>query len=339
LKILILKPSSLGDVIHALPVLRLLKLQEPRAEIYWWLASGLTPLLEGDPDLAGIIPFARHQWKSPADWPALFSRIHEMRRHRFDLVIDLQGLARSGLFAWLADGSLTVGLDVQREGARGFHDISIPRPMPGTHAVDWYLAVLRVLGYASVGRFDWLPLRPAVAAAVRSKWPVAGHRWMVVNPGARWYNKRWPVEHYASLVRGLAEQHPELHFAVTGSTGERELGDAICRAAPGRCANLAGATTLWELIEWIRLAEVMVTNDTGPMHVAAALGRPVVAIFGPTDPQRTGPYGQVDSVLSEAVECAPCMKAKCHYPDPLACLTRIAPARVQAAVSGYLPRS
>ena len=134
MKILILKPSSLGDVIHALPVLRLLKRHLPQSEIYWWLDSDLVPLLEKDPDLSGIIPFNRKRWAAPRQWPEIAASVRKVRRHRFDWAIDLQGLARSAVFAWLANAGVTVGLDNlregAREGARTFYDVTPPRASP-----------------------------------------------------------------------------------------------------------------------------------------------------------------------------------------------------------------
>src|SRR5580698_2705219 len=127
LKILILKPSSLGDVIQALPVLRLLKLHRPDSEIFWWIDAGLAPLLEDDPDLTGIIRFERKRWGKPRYWPEMLRSIRGMREKNFDLVIDLQCLARSAVFAWLAHGKELVGLDEVREGARGFYDLVVTR--------------------------------------------------------------------------------------------------------------------------------------------------------------------------------------------------------------------
>jgi ADP-heptose:LPS heptosyltransferase len=126
-KILILKPSSLGDVVQAMPVLRLLKLHWPDSEIYWWINSRLAPLLEGDPDLTDVVRFNRRGWAAPAHWGELWRSLCWSRNQSFDLVIDLQSLARSGAFAWLADGKLLVGLDDSREGARGFYDLVVPR--------------------------------------------------------------------------------------------------------------------------------------------------------------------------------------------------------------------
>ena len=161
MKILILKPSSLGDVVQALPVLRLIKRHLPASEIYWWIDSNLAPLLEGDPDLAGVVHFHRRRWAAPRHWPEIARSIRWMRAQAFDWVIDLQSLMRSGVFAWLANGKLTIGLDEPREGARGFYDLIVPRPSPQTHAVDWYLGVLSLLGVPVHWNFQWLPERPA----------------------------------------------------------------------------------------------------------------------------------------------------------------------------------
>ncbi|MFM2295879.1 MAG: lipopolysaccharide heptosyltransferase, partial [Verrucomicrobiota bacterium] len=304
MKILLLKPSSLGDVVQAMPVLRLLKLHWPDAEIFWWIDSRLAPLLEGDRDLAGVILFERRGWGKLARWKNLVREILALRRHNFDLVIDLQGLARSGVFAWLANGKLLIGLDEPREGATGFYDRIARRASFHTHAVDWYLSVLPPLGVAVHKNFDWLPERPAAAANVREKFSPQGQRWLAVQPGARWMNKRWPVENYAALVAQLAAQFPDLHFAILGGADERALGDTIAAAMPSRALNLCGQITLPEMIEWLRLCTAMVTNDTGPMHVAAALGKPVVGIFGPTEPSRTGPYGQLENILRVPLPCA-----------------------------------
>ena len=335
-KILILKPSSLGDVVQALPVLRLLKRHLPASEIYWWIDSNLAPLLEGDPDLTGVVRFERRRWAAPRHWGETWHRVRWLREQAFDWVIDLQCLMRSGIFAWLANGKRSIGLDEPREGARGFYDHIVQRPSPLTHAVDWYLRVLPVLGVPVAGDFDWLPPRPTAAESVRRKWPVNGARWLVLQPGARWPNKRWPAEAYAELVRLLAPANPGLRFAILGSEEERSLGEVIARVDPARCLDLTGRLSLPEMIEWIRLSELMVTNDTGPMHVAAALGRPVFALFGPTEPRRTGPYRQLDHVVQFRLPCVPCLKPRCAYVKPLECLRAIPPSAVFGAVQRRL---
>jgi len=341
LKILILKPSSLGDVVQALPVLRLLKCHLPASEIFWWIDSQFAPLLQNDPDLTGVVRFERRRWASPRYWPEALRSVRWMRAQNFDWVIDLQCLARSGAFAWLANGKFLIGLDDPREGARGFYDVAVRRPSFHTHAVDWYLAVLPRLGVPLHWNFQWLPEQPAAAAELKRKWPgVAGNqqaagrtsvqtgRWIALQPGARWLTKRWPVEYFAGLVGLLADNFQNARFAILGDRRDRPLGEIISRPVPERCLNLCGETSLPEMVEWLRLCDLLVTNDTGPMHVAAALGKPLVALFGPTEPRRTGPYRQLDGVLRIALPCSPCLKSHCDYEKLNECLNALSPAMV-----------
>jgi lipopolysaccharide heptosyltransferase II len=343
LKILILKPSSLGDVIQALPVLRSLKRHHHASEIYWWLDASLAPLLAGDPDLAGIIRFERKRWAKPQYWLEMLRSILWLRAQKFDLVIDLQGLARSGAFAWLANGKFLIGLNEAREGARGLYDVAVPRASFHTHAVDWYLAVLPQLGVPVHNDFNWLPERPEIATEVKRKWfsePLTFNlqpsTLILLQPGARWENKRWPAHYFAELVRLIAATFPEARFAILGSGEDKPLGEIIARAAPKHCLNLCGETSLPEMIEWVRLGKLMVTNDTGPMHVAAALGKPLVALFGPTEPRRTGPYGQLENVLRIDLPCSPCLSARCTYAQPNECLNALSAVQVLERVKKQL---
>ena len=332
LKILILKPSSLGDVIHAIPVLRLLKLRLPQSEIYWWLDAGLTPLLENDPDLAGVIPFHRKRWKNPRYWHEVVESVQAMRKMHFDWAIDLQGLARSAIAGWLANADIFFGLDNLREGgregARGFYDLFPPRSPEGAHAVDRYLTILSLLKVPIHWNFDWLAQSPSAAASVRQRWNPDLTRWIVLLPGARWENKRWPVEYFRDVIRRLSKT-PNVRFVVLGSADDRALGQAIADASPDHCLDLTGKTSLQEMIEWIRLSSLVISNDTGPMHAAAALRKPVIALFGPTDPCSTGPYCQLDNVIQTGrLPCVPCLKPTCRHREPLACLHAITPAMV-----------
>lgn len=326
-KILILKPSSLGDVIQALPVLRLLRLRFPQAHMAWWLESSLVPLLEGDPDLDQIIPFERRALAKWSGLKKLAFSVRAMRSESFDWILDLQSLARSAAVSWLANGAFTIGLEDRREGAAALHDVSIPRRSPSTHAVDWYLDVLRFLQVPVHDRFVWLPERPAIAQQIASKWPVQGRDWICVQPGARWLNKRWPIESFEALVHELQRRRPDLGFAILGSKEDMDLGSHLAgRFDPSSVVDLTGRTSLLEMVEWLRICRVMVTNDTGPMHVAAALGKPVVGLFGPTDPRRTGPYRQLEHSLQLRLPCVPCLKSRCHHSVPMECLRGLTPS-------------
>lgn len=333
MKILILKPSSLGDVVQALPVLRLLKQHHPHSEIYWWIETASLPLLEGDPDLAGIFRFERKRWASPWHWNEIAQSVAALRRHHFDLVIDLQALARSAAIGWLANGACYVGLHDWRELASGYYDLNVPRPSEATHAVDWYLAVLRALGIPVHDDFDWLPRRDNVAQEIATLWPVLAEPTVALLPGARWENKRWSVTHFQELVRLLRARQGDLRFAVLGGASDSPLAQAIVSAAPEAVLDLTGRTSLPQMVEVIRRCKVVVTNDTGPMHVAAALRKPVVGIFGPTHPARTGPYGQIHRALQlPDLACVPCLKSVCAYHDLLACLRGISAAQVAEEV-------
>jgi lipopolysaccharide heptosyltransferase I len=336
-KVFILKPSSLGDVIQALPVLRMIRRHHPEAEVHWWLDSGLIPLLEEDPDLAGIIPFERRRWSSPWHWDEVVRSLLRIRDHRFDWVIDLQSLARSAACAWLAGGELTLGLEDTREGAHALYDIAVPRPSYGTHAVDWYLQTLAPLGVPIRWDIDWLPIRPRVAKAVQDKWHPEPGPWIAIQPGARWSNKRWPAEAYAATVRTLAAQRPDARFAVLGGKDDQAEGRLIAAAVPGRALDLTARTSLPEMVEWIRRCDLVISNDTGPMHVAAALGKRVVALFGPTEPARTGPYRQLDHVMQLKLPCVPCLSSRCRLSTPMECLRAIDPQEVARRALALLP--
>ena len=340
LKILILKPSSLGDVVHALPVLRLLKQHYPNSEIYWWIERRNAALLEGDPDLAGLVYFDRERWATPWHWGDIWKGVRELRRHQFDLVIDLQALARSGAVGWLARGKFFVGLHDWRELAPAYYDVSVPRPSRETHAVDWYLETLRALHVPVHSNFEWMPRREGIAREVATLWGLNGTPTVSLLPGARWDNKRWPAEHFRDLVLQLRARYPALHFVILGGGSDGPLAAQIASAAPEHCLDLTGRTSLLQTVEVLRASNAVVTNDTGPMHMAAALRKPVIALFGPTNPRRTGPYGQIDRALQRHdLPCVPCMKATCSYHDPIACLKGLTPQRVADEVARHLTAS
>ena len=332
MKLLILKPSSLGDVIHALPVLRLIKRQRPHWQVHWWIAQSLAPLLQNDPDLAAVHPFHRRGWGTPIGLARGVRQLGQLHRERFDVVLDLQGLARSAAFSWIARAGLTIGLHQHREGAVAAYDVAVERPNPNSHAVDWCRAVLPHLGLENNDDFEWMP---------RRKNPLPedckpGQRWIAMCPGARWDNKRWPMESFETLTRQLLMEQGDLRVVVLGGKEDAALG-ARLGAVGARCLDKTGQTTLPEMVEWIRASEAMVTNDTGPMHVAAALGKPVVALFGPTDPRRTGPYHARGSVLqTTAMECVPCLSRNCTATRERDCLRTITVAEVAEAVRKVL---
>ena len=164
----------------------------------------------------------------------------------------------------------------------------------------------------------------------------ASQRWIALCPGARWKNKRWPMESFETLTRNLLMGQGNLRVVVLGGKEDVELGVRL-GAIGARCVDKTGQTTLPEMVEWIRASEAMVTNDTGPMHVAAALGKPVVALFGPTDPRHTGPYQARGTVLqTSAMECVPCLSRTCTAERDRDCLHSIDVSRVATEVQQVL---
>jgi heptosyltransferase-1 len=324
LKILIVKPSSLGDVVQALPVMRLLKLRYPQSEIDWWISSELTGILDEDPDLTRKVLFHRRDWSRLFFLPFLVREIVRVRERNYDLIIDLQGLARSALLAWIANGATIVGVEDWREGAPAFYDLRVPRPGEFSHAAEWYFEVLRKIDVPVHRHFDWLPRKEKAAASVERKWGRKGPR-LILNPGATWENKRWPIEYFIRTAELFAKHTPDFQITLLGGAEDKPLGRAIASALPENVVDTTGLTSLPELVELIRTASVMITNDTGPMHIAAALRVPVVALFGPTTPLRTGPYGQTEHVLQAKLDCVPCMKSVCTNPNKFECLRTILP--------------
>ena len=332
MKLLILKPSSLGDVIHALPVLRLIKRQRSHWQVHWWIAQSFAPLLQNDSDLAAVHPFRRRDWGTSGGLARGVQQLGQLHRERFDVVLDLQGLARSAAFSWIARAGLTIGLHQHREGAAFAYDVAVERPSSNAHAVDWCRAVLPYLGLENNDDFEWIPRRDNPLPECYE----AGQRWLALCPGARWENKRWPMESFETLTRNLLMEQGNLRVVVLGGKEDAELGVRL-GAIGARCVDKTGQTTLPEMVEWIRASEVMVTNDTGPMHVAAALGKPVVALFGPTDPRRTGPYQARGTVLqASAMECVPCLSRTCTAEYDRDCLRNIRVAKVAAEVRQVL---
>ena len=305
-------------------MLRGLKAAFPEAEAHWWLSPELFPILKEDPDIHSLHPFDRRAWRKPSGWGHLTKTVRNLRERQFDLVLDLQSLARSALLSRLCRGQLTVGLEDYREGAPSMYDLRIARGSYETHAVDWYLSSLDALGVSQPSLEGWLPVNEPAAARMRSMLAGHGASFVALQPGARWKNKRWPVEKFVELV----QKQSDVSFIMVGSPDEANLAEPICKAAPDRVISLVGKTTLQEAIESIRMADLLVTNDTGPMHIATAVGTRVVALFGPTNPSRTGPYQQLDKVVQTPLDCVPCMKSKCRNDLEIECLKTISATQV-----------
>ncbi len=315
-KILIIKPSSLGDVVHSLPLLHALKSCFPDASVHWVLARGLEGLLDGHPLIDRLWIINKDGWKKGS---RVFDTLRELwmlskdlRSERYDLVIDLQGLLRSGLIAKLSFAPLIIGFGEAREGSKFLYTYRI-KGGRDIHAVDRYLTIAKYLGCAAVN--NSFPLIDAPESMItRNKFGLPD-TYAVIVPGARWETKKWPPERFGKVVRELPV--PSL---ILGSSGDIDVAEEIVAQSEGRAVSLAGKTSLRELVSIIQHALFMLTNDTGPMHIAAAASVPVYAVFGPTSEQRTGPYGSGHTVFRAPMDCAPCFRKEC---DTAACMKEV----------------
>lgn len=314
-RILIIKPSAIGDVVHGLPILNLLHQRFPAAQISWLVTPACAGILQGHPMLHEVICFERRRfgkaWKNPRALVDLYRFTRGLRRRRFDLVVDLQGLFRSGWLAFRTGAPIRIGLASAREGAPVFYTHRVAVDAGDQHAIERYLSVTEALGCPrSPVAFPFATTQSDREAARQL---VGGARpYAVLLPGSNWLTKRWPVERFAALVEPLRREFG-LHAVFAGSPDERGLCQQAVEQAGRPAKNLAGQTTLGQLTALLEQAAIVIANDSGPMHIASALNRPLVAIFGPTNPLRTGPYGRLDCVVRLDLPCSPCYSRTCSH--------------------------
>lgn len=324
-RVLIIKPSSLGDIIHAFPAVDLLLSRYPDAEIDWLVHPAFADALVYCRNIRNVIIFPRRELGRASTFLPHFIRLtRSLRHHRYDLVIDFQGLMRSAVFGRLTRHRRYAGFAVPKEApARVLYREAITTPPSCRHAVEKNLAMLgRLLNIESPAKaFPPLPPHPGAAekaAALLHRHGVEpGSRLIGIVPGARWETKRWPESFFATAISTLAELDPAMKFILLGAPAEKAAAAEIERLTglPDRVISLVGATGIAELTEVIRLTRAMLTNDSGPMHLAAALRIPVFALFGPTVPEKTGPWGDIHTILRADLECLGCLKRSCPRGD------------------------
>jgi lipopolysaccharide heptosyltransferase I len=333
-RVCILKPSSLGDVVNALPVLSALREHWPGAQIAWVVNRGLRGLLDGHPELDEVIPFDRGAAGSgPGAVAALWRFSVGLRRRRFDLAIDLQGLLRSALMALGTGAATRVGLADAREGAPRLYTHRVAPPPGEAHAVDRLLKVAQAFGadvsrprfVVPIGEDDRRWAREALARVPSPR--------LALNPGARWPTKRWPPKHFAEVARRAVEARGA-GLVAFGAEEDRPLVDELRRELAGLpLLDLCGRTTLPQLAALAAESDVVLSNDTGPLHLAAAAGARVVGVYTCTSPKLNGPYGPRAVAVRTGVWCAGHYVRRCGR---LECMDELSPGRVWPAVLGQL---
>jgi lipopolysaccharide heptosyltransferase I len=326
-RIALIKPSALGDIVQTLPVLTALRRRYPDAHISWLVNRTYEALLRDHPDLDDVLPFdrgaAKHGlWRAARNCAGF---LRDFRARRFDLVIDLQGLLRSGLFTAASGAARRVGLSSAREGAVWFYTDVVPVADFGSiHAVDRYWLVAEALG-AGDGPIEFrLPVEEPARAWAESALGDCPRPWLAFGVGSRWVTKRWPPEQFAALARRAQAQFGgTVVFVGGGDEAELSLSTGSHLAGPWR--NLCGQTTLPQLTALLARADVMVANDTGPLHLAAALGRPIVAPYTCTKVALNGPFGQATRAVETRVYCAGSYVKKCSRLD---CMTELTSERL-----------
>jgi len=298
----LVKLGAIGDVVNTLPFANRLRAGYPGARISWVIAPLSHALLEGHPCVDEFLVFDARQ---PASWPGF---VRELRARRLELAIDLQRLIKSGMITRASGAQTRLGFDRVRckERSHLFTNLRIPpNPDPGVTLAQ-YLEFADFLELPSQAPTWNLPFTPFRAAH-------PGERLVVLNLGASWSSKLWPSERWCELARRLSEG---LGLAVhlSGGREDRALAEEVVRVSGVRVVSHAGEFSLRETAGLLAAAELVVSGDTGPLHMAVALGRPVVALFGAADPRRTAPFGQPESVVRHPVDCSPCRKRVCHVP-------------------------
>jgi heptosyltransferase I len=328
-RILIIRLGSLGDIIHAIPAAAAIRRAYPQAAIDWLVDARHEELLQL------VLPVDRHIAVTTSRPSSVLQTLRSLRQSRYDVAIDLQGLLKSAVLARLSGAKRVIGFPaplLRERAARVFYTET--EGEAAAHVIDKNLSILKAVGIR-VPDVDF-PLdarTPEIASAARASLGIGpADRFAIINPGAAWPNKRWPPVYFAEVARALLKRH-NLRSVVLWGPGDEHLARNVVTASDG-AAVVSPPTTVAELVSLAKAAAIMITGDTGPMHVAGAVGTPLVGIFGPTDPARNGPWSERDLTVSRFGSCV------CHYQRRCRiagwCLLDISPREVMDLVDRRL---
>ncbi len=335
-RILLVKLSSIGDVVQALPVAGALRHRFPRSHIAWAVGPAAADIVTGNPHLDEVLVIGgtgasggHVRVLPPLTAPARLRGA--LRQTTYDVALDLQGLFKSALIAYLSGARERIGYKTLREATFLFCNRRIVPDRRDVHAVDSYLDFAEALG-AQRG-----PVRFDIAISERDRRVVdelldGESSLAALIPGARWESKLWPTDRFAPVADALADEF-DVTAVVLGAEDDRGLAARIAQAARARVIDLSGRTTLKQAAEVLRRCRIAIGNDTGPLYLSAAVGTPTVALFGPSDARRLGPYGDGHAKVIADVECAPCRNRRCR---PRKCMEAIGAAEVIEAARALL---
>ena len=334
--ILVIKLRYIGDVLLATPVMRALRERFPGARLVMAVNRGTEDVLRGNPDLSEVLVVERG---GPA---AQWRFLREIRRRRFDCVIDLTDGDRSAILARFSGAPVRIGLNDEHRW-RGLLYTAVARPGPATtHRLERDLEAIRPLGIqpkASPLILNTSPEDDEAAARLLNEMTggrgsVGARRLVMLQPGARYWFKAWPAERFAELAGRLAEKHG-CTILIGGDAKERELAETIRAGAGTSAVSLAGRLTLPQYAAVLKRCALFVGNDNGPMHMAAALGVPVLALFGPSNPSEWGPRGARTEVIYKGLDCRRCFHPTCTRGEE-SCMKQITVDEVFAAAGKLL---
>ena len=343
MNILIVKLSAIGDVIHTLPALNAVRNYYPDANITWLVEEDAAPIVQGHKALDRVIVSKRKRWLKALRSVSLLSTIKEiygfikeLRDTRYEMILDFQALLKSGMLIALARGRRKIGFGKgleHMEHSYIFLNERIPAVDMEIHALTRGMMLLNAVGIPTNEVEYKLPVsnddREKVDELMK-KHGINGVKTLIaINPVAKWESKLWPKKRFARLADMIIDEY-DVKIIFTGGSEDRPVIQDIMSVMKGRALNFAGQTTLRMLAALYEKTALVVSTDTGPMHLAAAMGTPVVAIFGPTAPWRTGPYGSGHKVVRIDSECSPCFKRRCETID---CMHQISVDQVYDAVS------
>lgn len=330
-KILIVRLGSLGDLVHTLPAVSAIRRAHPHADIDWLVDATHRDFLELVPVISTVVTLRN---RSVGAW--LEAR-RTLRSRAYDVALDFQGLLKSAVLARLSGARRVVGFDrsgLRERAAAPFYTERIS--VDDSRHVVWKNLQLASVLNATASSLEF-PITPVESPAVASFLATVGAPYALINPGAAWPNKRWPPDRLAAVARALRERHG-LTSVVLWGPGEHDAAGAVVAAAGG-AAHQAPETDLRGLIALARDAKLIVSGDTGPLHIAAALGVPAVSLFGPTNPRRNGPWADADIAISRYDACVCHYERRCRRDAAGWCLGGIAASEVIEAVDERLRRA